>query len=60
MKEEILEQVKQALKYAILQIEETERRLVVQEFWNSLNRRKIISDDEVDLLITETLDYLFY
>lgn len=56
---EHLEQVQQALHYALTQvmcskIYITERRLVVQEFWHSLNRKGIVRAEDVDKLIEGT------
>lgn len=48
--------LQEALTYALTQINSnTERRLVAQEFWHSLNRKKIVSNDEVQSLIDLTL-----
>jgi hypothetical protein len=46
----------QALKHALTQVRSrTEKRLVAQEFWHSLNRKGLIPNEKVELLITYTL-----
>jgi hypothetical protein len=51
--------IQEALTYALIQIRNhTERRLIAQEFWHSLNRKGLISNGEVESLIYLTLkDY---
>lgn len=46
-----------SLGYALRQVKnETERRLVAQEFWHSLNRKALIPNERVETLIQETIN----
>lgn len=48
--------VQEALSYALMQVNDrTQRRLVSQEFWNSLNRKNVVRNDEVQSLIDLTV-----
>lgn len=48
--------VSEALTTALTQVTNlTEQRLATQEFWHSLNRKRIIRNDEVQSLIDLTL-----
>lgn len=56
MNEKELAQIQKSLAYAILQATDiTIRHLIAQEFWHSLNRKKVVKNEEVDALINATL-----
>jgi len=43
--------IQEALSHTLTQVKDhTERRLVAQEFWHSLNRKGLIPNDEVEKL----------
>jgi len=51
----VINKVAEALQHALKQVtNETERRLAAQEFWHSLNRKKIIPNYDVEKLIQLT------
>jgi len=48
--------IQEALRYALTQVtNNTERRLVAQEFWHSLNRKGLVENGEVEPLIYLTV-----
>ena len=57
----VLSLVQEALAYAIGQLHNfdlTSARVLIQEFWHSLNRKGIIRNEEVDELIKLTVKTL--
>jgi len=54
--DEVISKVAEALQHALTQISsDVEKRLVAQEFWHSLNRKKIIPNWDVEKLIQLTI-----
>lgn len=52
----VLAMIHEALSHALTQVgNQTERRLVTQEFWHNLNRKGVVSNDEVEPLIDLTI-----
>jgi len=48
-----------SLGYALKQVRNgTERRLVAQEFWHSLNRKALVPNEMVETLIRETTNVI--
>jgi hypothetical protein len=53
----LLNKIQTALSYALKQTkDETTKHLIAQEFWNSLNRKGLISNEKVETLIKWTME----
>jgi len=51
-----MREIATSLAYALTQVRsKTEKRLVVYEFWHSLNRKGLVDNKQIEWLIDETL-----
>jgi hypothetical protein len=62
MDEDLKRNIRESLVYAVLQIQgrnkKTYRRLVIQEFYSSLNRKSILLNYEVEQEVKKALEQL--